>query len=530
MGVGKLSVVALLLLAASTRGHPHAVQPDAAAARGDPRPLNVVLLVIDTLRADHLACYGYPRATSPNLDRFAQESVRFEHAYTAWPETCQSMAAMLSGLAGQTSGVVVDTPQAISTELELLPEILKGAGWTTAAFVMNSVLPRSNHFDQGIDHYVEVWNGKENPKRASDADLARAWLKQDAQEPFFLWLHLIEPHAPYDGKQPERFVGDASYDPTRRVEVRGPERRFDAIGGIPGFSRIEGRDELDYYVARYDSDVYDADAKVGRFLARIDELGLRDRTVVVIAADHGEGFGEHRYFWHGMVPFDETSHVPLMIRAPGIKPGVVKEIVSAIDVAPTLLELAGLPRRELHEGVSLVPQLRDPSLRTNRIVFTESGRSKRNRSWQRSARDQRFKLVYVPSTFERDHLELDEWMLFDLASDPGETKNVLAEHPEDAARLKAELFGWMRSESLFQAPASNLSPEELEAIRGTGYAAGEEQGEKPPAKPAKDGGGAPDGREDPGCCPADPPPGSDSRPAEDPQRDEERDDSPREQH
>lgn len=448
-----------------------AIQSAPANAKAlDAPKFNVVLAVIDTLRADHLSCYGYPRQTSPNLDRFALDAVRFERAYTAWPETCPSMAAMLSGMPCQSNGVVIDTPKPISPKLDLLPEILQANGWATAAFVMNSVLPKKGHYDQGFDRYVEVWNRSDNPQGRRDVDLACAWLKENAERPFFLWLHCVEPHAPYEGKKPERFVGDASYDPTRRVVVRPAERKFEAVGGIPGVSRIEGHDELAYYVARYDSDVFDADAKFGQLLRQIDSLGIADRTLVIFVADHGEGFGEHDYFWHGAVPFDETAHVPLVIRAPGIPKGVATDVVSTVDLMPTVLEFLGVPVPGVCEGRSLLPVMRDPAAATGRIVFSESGDERRGRNWQRSVRDLRFKLVYTPSRNEREKLDLEEWMLFDVAADPGETKNLVAEQPEVFERLKGELMGWMRTEALFESPTMELTPEEEERIRKTGYA------------------------------------------------------------
>lgn len=432
--------------------------------------MNVVMIVVDTLRADHLGCYGYPRATSPNIDRLASRSVRFENCTTAWPETCQSMAAILSGAWCQTTGVVVRTPQAIPLELELLPEILDRRGYATAAFTTNSVLSKENRFDQGFDTYVEVSRPDSNPKKWSEVALAAEWIGQHAHEPFFLWVHHLEPHAPYAPQNARRFVGDRWYDPSRRVEVRPPERSFDALGGFPGFSAIRGHDELAYYIAAYDSEIVDVDAKIGELLATLDALELADDTIVIVVADHGEGFGEHDYYWHGKVPFEETAHVPLLLRVPGVAPGVSRDVVSTIDVAPTVLELLGLPRAQLHEGESLVTRLRDPEAPNDeRVVFLEAGFEKHDRAWQRCVRDWRFKLVYMPGQRERDQLNLAEYQLYDLQDDPGETKDVLDRFPEVAERLRKELFAWMRDASLFATDDSPMTPEELDRIRAQGY-------------------------------------------------------------
>jgi arylsulfatase A-like enzyme len=467
------SLVPLVAFAASVVPSSAAQEPPA------PRIRNVVLVVVDTLRADHLTCYGYPRATSPNLDRLAAGGVRFDRAWTAWPETCESMAAMLSGTWCQTNGVVVLTPQAIATEMDLLPEVLRERGFATAAFVTNRVLPRGSNFEQGIDDYVEVWDPQQNPKKLAETDLAASWIEQHASDRFFAWVHLIEPHAPYKASQPERFVDDAWYDPTRRVVVRPADdpNRYLAYGSIPAVTRVEGHDELAYYVARYDAEIVDADAKIGKLLARLDALGRADDTLVIVTGDHGEGLGEHDYFWHGLVPFDETAHVPLIVRAPGVAAGVAPDVVSTVDLFPTILELLQVDPGKTHqpiEGRSLVPVLREPARATGRIVFTESGNDRRDHGWQRSVRDSRFKLVHVPSERERDQLGLEEWQLFDTREDPGETKDVSAQHADVFARLKAELFGWMRRRPLFHSPKREIPDAELEKIRQTGYANGAE--------------------------------------------------------
>ncbi len=451
---------------------PAALTPAAPPRPALPPVRNVLFLVIDTLRADHLSCYGYPRRTSPTIDALASRSIRFERCSTAWPETCQSMCAMLTGTWPQTSGVVLKTPASAPLEIEFVAEALDAAGIATAAIVTNSVLTTGNRFGQGCDQYLEIWNREHNPRNRREIDLAIEWLRAHRDERFWLWVHLIEPHAPYSPRDADRFVGDAFYDPTVRVEVRPPERKFDSFGGFPGFSRIEGHDELAYYVAQYDSEIVDTDRKIEILLEGLGQLGLADDTAIVLVADHGEGFGEHRYFWHGLVPFEETANVPLIVHVPGVAPAIVQGAVSTIDLAPTMLELLGRPPSPQHEGVSLVPQMIDPSLGGDRVIFVESGHDGRNRNWQRSARDRRFKLVHVPSPREQDQLSLEAYQLYDLEKDPGETTDVSALHPEVVVRLTAELHGWMRDEALFLKDETPLTPAELDRIRQEGYAVG----------------------------------------------------------
>jgi arylsulfatase A-like enzyme len=435
-----------------------------------PRIENILLIVIDTLRADHLGCYGYPRDTSPTIDALAAQSIRFARASAAWPETSQSMAALLSGTYCRTNGVLRKTPHPVSEDLHMLPEILQGIGWQTGAAVTNGVLSPELHYDQGIDDYYYQ-------NKNSETYLARTWIKdRDPQQPFFFWLHYIEPHAPYEPNEPHRslFLADELYfQQAREVRVRPKEQTWQAVGGFPGISRLGEHRDRAFYIAMYDAEIRDCDAKIAKVLETLNEQGLADCTMVVLTADHGEGLGEHNYYWHGQFPYETGLHVPLIVYVPGVPPTVVEEPVTTIDVAPTILDLLGLPIPEYYEGVSLVPYLHDPAHKMERFLFSESGDAE---DYQRAIRDSNFKLIHIPDREEQELLQGLPYELYHLRSDPEEARNVAHLYPLVREALAAELQNWMNSPThTFSSGEGALSAEVLQMAQALGYAPEEDE-------------------------------------------------------
>jgi arylsulfatase A-like enzyme len=302
--------------------------------------------------------------------------------------------------------------------------------------------------------------------------MATKWLRtqRDPERPFFLYVHMVDPHAPYvpKGRFNEFFVGDDHYDPTIKVEVRGKEQMWDAVGGFPGFSSLEGRDELAFYLAQYDGEILAADEKVSRLLDALDDSGVADSTLVILASDHGEGFGEHNYYWHGAFPYDETSRVPLIVVHDAFEPAVRDEVVSLVDLTPTILDLLGLEAGDSFDGLSLEPLLRDAGARFDRQwVYTESGKVER---YQRSIRDREYKLVLVPDPLDQQRFAGAELELYHIAVDPGETANIAQSRPEIRDRLLRELRAWIRQPPPPEAPsADGVSEETAERIRSLGY-------------------------------------------------------------
>jgi arylsulfatase A-like enzyme len=469
LGGARQAGAALLLLAAVN------VAAAALEVRAPgPRP-NILLITIDTLRADHLGAYGYARPTSPNIDRLAREGVLFRRAVSQWPKTSPSFAALMSSTYGHTNGLIRTTAQRMPDRFLLLAELLKAGGYSTRAAVANVNLARVFNFDQGFDVYLEPWREEDEQRRTELVTRQGIGLleRAPAERPFFLWLHYFDPHAryqpprPYDGM----FTGDRHFDPSWRVPLL-TEKRKD-IGGIPLTARLGSEDRIAYYVAQYDAEIRFVDQQVGLLLKALDERGLAGKTMVVLTSDHGESLGDHGYFFeHGRFPYDDCVHVPLIVRGPGAgRPGgVVRSPVELIDVAPTLLDLAGLPANPEAEGRSLRRLLEgertgDPG---RAYAFTESGYA---RDYQRAIVGDRYKLVYVPDAGDRAVMQGGELELYDLEADPGETWNLVDERPEVAAPLKERLMRWIADGgSGSEAPeAVRVEPQAEEQLRSLGY-------------------------------------------------------------
>ncbi len=434
----------------------------------------VIFVTVDTLRADHLGCYGYVRDTSPRLDRLAAESVRFDQAIVQWPKTGPSFASMLTSTYGHFNGLIRHGRKPVSEKLLLLAELMKEHGYRTAAIVTNPNVAARYKFDQGFDHYREIW--REDPAQDGETVTLRAvqWLERNKEDrPFFLWLHYVDPHAKYAPPAPyhEMFVGDPHYDPGWRVPL-GTELKAD-IGSIPIASQLPGRDEIAYYVAQYDAEIRYVDAQIGRVLDALQALGLYENSLIVFTSDHGESLGEHNYFFeHGRLPYDTCARVPLFLRLPGgAEAGrVVERPVELIHLVPTILELAALPPHPEAQGRSLVPLLygRDDPL--PEWAFTESGYEQ---DYQRAMRNATWKLIYVPSAADRAIMQGTLFELYRIAEDPGELRNLVNEEPALARELQQRLLAWVEASRtgarLPEAETFDLDPAGQEALRSLGY-------------------------------------------------------------
>ena len=308
---------------------------------------HVVLITVDTLRADHLSSYGYHLRTSPNMDRLAEEGVRFERAYCAIPMTGPSHFSMFTGRYPQEHGARINGV-ALPNDSKWLtvPQVLRRFGYTAGAFVSAwPLIGRLTKIDRDFDHYDEELSRSyqvfHSMRWAEDVTRpALRWLDAHKDEQnLFLWVHYFDPHEPYN----------------RREEFASPEQIREPDPAIPEYSQAV-RDRI----VRYDSEIGYADKHIGMLLDRIDKLGMRDNTLVVLVSDHGEGLGEQGFVGHGRWLYESTVHVPWIMRLPGrIRPNtVIEQNVSMLDLAPTLLDLA-------------VPEFRDES----QISFSYAGRS-----------------------------------------------------------------------------------------------------------------------------------------------------------
>lgn len=456
---------------------------------------HVVLITVDTLRADHLGCYGYGRDTSPVLDELAAESTLFERAIAQWPKTGPSFASLFIGQYPHTTGLTHKAAQRIPESYLTLPELLQHAGFTNLAVNSNGVLAKHLGWENGFDEYLQTWDLA--PEQSDDPKEYRRWINgrrvnelalpmierhRDAER-LFIWLHYSDPHAPYvlpvDFANP--FLDDALYVGDDAVRLENP--RATALG--------ERRD-LKHYVAAYDANIRLADEEIGKAIEVLRQTGIWDDALVVMTADHGESLGEQDYFFgHGRLPHNPGSHVPLMISMPQQRQGAsaggsrVAEPVELVDLYPTLrdllrpdLEVPGL------EGRSLVPFLPVASAKDAAAADADAGLAFSNAGGGaplthfRSVQDDRFKLVFHPPLKTRKGERAERWQLFDLSVDGEETNDLLAggelseEQERHLRRLRRQLLDWMDGRHWIRPPKERIEAhnEEMEkTLRALGY-------------------------------------------------------------
>ena len=485
---------------------------EAGAPGADSAPPNVLLISLDTLRADHLSSYGYHLPTTPALDGLAASGVRFEDVTVPTPKTWPAVATMLTGASPRTTGVRLANRQ-LREDLPVLPEIFAAAGYRTGGIVTNFNLLKQYGFGRGFDDYVEAWEeawdvlhpGSPLPEdpterlkmlfsaggmsalfQATDAklvtDRALEWISSGGEEapPFFLWLHYMDPHGPYDPPPGYRKLFEGQY-PEQIVsldELHSPHLHTQKGSKTPVA-------DLGFYKARYDREIRSLDDQLARLFESLSETGIAANTLVVVTADHGEALGTHGYYFeHGLQPYQECARVPLIVagagcEAEGLAAGrTVEAPVGLIDVPPTVLDLAGLDVPESFEGQSLAGLIRGESgasAPTN--VFMESGDDRYvDRPMQLSVRQGPWKLIYVRSPEDRLQLAGTTFELYNLESDPDEQVN-LAEDPEYAdivGKLFHELTVWQDVHPV----GTGLSTEEFmkgldpvaeETLRALGY-------------------------------------------------------------
>jgi arylsulfatase A-like enzyme len=456
----------------------------ASCGRSAPRP-NVLLITIDTLRADRLGCYGYARPTSPHIDRLAKQGALFERLYTTLPRTTQSVATILTGRYPKSHGARGLFSRLSPANLTLA-EILKDRGYDTAAFVSNLFLRSGQGFEQGFDRYdnpPERWDGDSaGPVSAG----ALAWLRgRTGRAPFFLWVHYLDPHWIYKPHPPFDRVFDPGF--------AGPFTLYDDLEagrltkGQVIFDNRLGPREVEHVTALYDGEIAQVDAAVGDLLAYAARPELQP-LLIVLTSDHGESLGEHGYhFAHGEYLYQPTLHVPLLLSFPGRIPAGLRvdALAENVDIAPTVVSLLGLSRMQAVDGRPLFipgpdsdsgqPADWRPAPGRN-IVFAESDYQlihPENRRYYiagpsgrwSSAFDGRYKLIHIP----RPGGEILE--LYDLTSDPGETRNLegAGADPEVIRRLLQEVQRFVDYDATAPGEPRPIDEEERRRLKSLGY-------------------------------------------------------------
>ena len=408
--------------------------------------MNIIYVSLDTLRADHVSCYGYGRDTTPTMDGLAVEGVLFERAYPSDIPTQPSYTALLSGRRGLKTGVVSHhVDEQLEDSVPVFPEVLARAGYRTGA--VSTLYHMKKYFARGFDSYLNPVAGERGLVQRVTAEQinqwAIPWLRANREQRFFLFVHYWDPHTVYLPPPEYRslyYSGNPS-DPENRSLARVQDlmiypfikRLLNAIG--------ENITDFEYVIAQYDAEIRYTDDKLGELLRAVEDLGLRDDTAIIVSSDHGESMGEHDvYFDHASV-HEHTARVPLIICHPEIAGGKrVEALVQQFDVVPTIFEWLEVEPPEGLQGNSLNPLLRGETTDHYDAVFTNQG------LWQatRMIRTRQWKLIRTIDPGLWAHRPCTE--LYDLERDPKEERNVAEERPEMVDQLELRLDRWVEEE------------------------------------------------------------------------------------
>ena len=398
------------------------------------KELNYILITVDTLRADRIHCYGFSMIDTPFMDLFASRGIKFEKCIAQTPLTLPSHTSIMTGMHPTFHGVRDNGGFLVSPELATLAEFFKEKDYQTSAFVAAYVLDSKWGLNQGFDYYFDRFDLSKyksislgNVQRRGDEviDETINWLDQHKHEKFFTWVHLYDPHTPYEPPSP--------------FKEKYPNRPY--VG------------EIAY-----------TDSQLGRLWNYLEENGLIDSTVLVFASDHGESLGEHRESTHGFFIYQEGIHVPLIFVTPFEKlHGISRtNVVSLVDIMPTLFEMDGIPIPPQVQGKSLVPLFFEEKESKNNFAYAESFYPRFHYGWSelQSIQEKRFKLIIAP-----------ELELYDLVNDPDEQTNLVSTHPEETRRLVgiADQFIEESSQGSFELDYRHIDEEARQKLAALGY-------------------------------------------------------------
>ena len=450
-----IPALALGLLASQVVGCAPSEDAPQAEAVAQATPINVLLIVVDTLRKDHLGCYGYERETSPHIDRLAGEAVVYSNAVSQAPWTTPSLGALMTSQYPSTLGIWRD--QSVLPERYVtLAEALTQAGFDTAAIVSHDFCSSDWNFDQGFASFDESQiKGHYGVSSPEISERAIEFLDARGPQPFFLWLHYFDVHWRYRIHEGFEFGAGEDYGGVVREGMPFHELR-------ESLDLLTERD-IDEVKRQYDSEIAFTDHHIGRVLERLRELELYQDTLIIFVSDHGEEFKEHGDLGHAHSLYSEVVGIPLIVRYPGAPPATVTRPVSAVDVYPTVLEALGLEPHEVGLETALVgsplPRTSASEAHAPPLVFTETTR----RGALRAAIQWPFKLIFDVTS--------GQYELYDLALDSSETQNVFEERGSEVSELRESLDRWTEEhlESARSAGETELNAEDLEELRALGY-------------------------------------------------------------
>jgi arylsulfatase A-like enzyme/tetratricopeptide (TPR) repeat protein len=394
---------------------------------GDFADYNLLLVTIDTLRADHLPAYGYTKIQTPNLDRLANESFVFDDVIAQVPMTLPSHTSILTGLLPPAHGVRDNAGFILDPKVTTLAETLKSKNYKTAAFISAFVLHSQFGLAQGFDLYSDNFSlvqanvdSSHVSRRAEETELeVDNWLKKNSDQKFFLWVHYYDPHDPYDPPEPYK---------------------------------------TEYASSLYDGEISYTDHVFGKLYDLLDQLQLKEKTIVIMAGDHGEGLGEHKEQTHSIFIYNATQHVPLMIRLPKVKPKRIQGVASLVDIVPSVLEWLGIQPDQNIQGRSLIPLIEGKA--STRVAYSESIFPELHYG---------FSSLRRITTDQYEFIDAPNPELYDGMNDRSELKNLIKEKPEIAKTMHQKLDELLKSFQTDAKQTQKMDAETEEKLRAMGY-------------------------------------------------------------
>ncbi len=420
-----------------------------------PRGPNVILITVDAMRPDHMTAFGYPRGTTPNLDRVASRGIIFNAAFTATPRTTQALSTIHTGRYSRSTGVrtLWDNlgPQEVT-----FAEVLRDEGYNTGGFVSLPSPDGESGFSQGFDTFVPV-----NSEAGTTIGHATTWLEGQKERPFFLWLHFSDPQMPYGKPRETRLFVDSDYDGPFEDQFEFKPTKGCVIFGLQQLDSTDARRAVDLY----DNDLHYVDSSVGELIQFLERTERIHNSLIVVTATSGESLGENDYYFdHGELLYDPSLRIPIILSAANLPRRVIGNQVRSLDLLPTLLDVLHIEKTIGIQGRSLMAIVERPEEGGDLPVFAESGESLsplfNNRrpingvEGKRIAyRDGAWKLIVTPDRAG----ELIE--LYDLTADPAESLNVSTEFPEKVSSLRREMTGWLEKTPAPARPDEGSIPE-----------------------------------------------------------------------
>ncbi len=415
--------------------------------------MKIVFTVVDTLRTDHLGCYGYNKNTSTNIDKLAEESVVFERAYSSDVPTQPSYTAIFTGQRGIRTGIVSHSPtEDLPLETPYLSRILANGGYLTAA--ASTLYMMRRWFAEGFHYYLNPFAGRQRALlQQVDADdinaMAIPWIKQNADKDFFIFIHYWDPHELYIPPKPYRNLFYEGKDPTdpenhsldnfkKSVLWHLFKRNRDRIRKAAGLAKEIT--DIEFVKAQYDGEIRYVDDKIGEVIQTLTDLGIIDETLFILTSDHGEGLGEHEEYFNHCTVYEPIIRVPLLIKHQNFpKKKRVKELVQLIDVSYTILELSGTSIPREFEGRSLTPIAHEKAEGYQEAYSNQGLWSAKRALITRDG----WKLI---KTIDPGFWECPPIELYDLNKDPNETKNLAWKETEIVRDLELKMAKWREAE------------------------------------------------------------------------------------